>query len=179
MRDEGGGSLIRPDGVVPSRIVGGSVSDISPCTIKSRRFLLAPAHPGGPGKRAVKRFCVCVCVCWVHWAVLEYENCGNYQTTVEAKECLWLLKLDFHMICADTGKQTGATLTMHCSYHTPSSLWFWPCWLGNMNSIQLVKINSSCNHNYFREKPVHGCWTDELRLIEHKNQIAMITRLLN
>ena len=31
-----------------------------PCTIKSRSSLLAPAHPGGPGKRAVKRLCVCV-----------------------------------------------------------------------------------------------------------------------
>jgi len=28
---------------------------ISPCTIKSRSSLLARAHPGGPGKRAVKR----------------------------------------------------------------------------------------------------------------------------
>ena len=28
---------------------------IFPCTIKSRRSLLAPSHPGGPGKRAVKR----------------------------------------------------------------------------------------------------------------------------
>jgi len=28
---------------------------ISPCTIKSRSSLLALAHPGGPGKRAVKR----------------------------------------------------------------------------------------------------------------------------
>jgi len=28
---------------------------ISACTIKSRSSLLAPAHPGGPGKRAVKR----------------------------------------------------------------------------------------------------------------------------
>jgi len=27
---------------------------ISPCTIKSRSSLLAPAHPDGPGKRAVK-----------------------------------------------------------------------------------------------------------------------------
>jgi len=26
-----------------------------PCTIKSRSSLLAPAHPGGPGKKAVKR----------------------------------------------------------------------------------------------------------------------------
>ena len=24
---------------------------------------LVPAHPGGPGKRAVKWVCVCVCVC--------------------------------------------------------------------------------------------------------------------
>jgi len=28
---------------------------ISPCTIKSISSLLAPAHPGGPGKRAIKR----------------------------------------------------------------------------------------------------------------------------
>jgi len=35
---------------------------ISPCTIKSRSSLLAPAHPDGPRKLAVKRsWCVCVC----------------------------------------------------------------------------------------------------------------------
>ena len=32
---------------------------IFPCTIKSRSSLLAPAHPGGPGKRAVKRLWWC------------------------------------------------------------------------------------------------------------------------
>ena len=32
---------------------------ISPCTIKSRSSLLAPAHLGGPGKRAVKRLWWC------------------------------------------------------------------------------------------------------------------------
>jgi len=54
--DNGGGSLISPDGVAPSRIVGVSASGISACTIKSRRsFLLAPAHPSSPRKRAVKR----------------------------------------------------------------------------------------------------------------------------
>jgi len=30
---------------------------IFPCTIKSRSSLLAPAHTGGPGKRAVKQLC--------------------------------------------------------------------------------------------------------------------------
>ena len=37
---------------------------IFPCTIKSRSSLLAPAHPGGPGKRAVIRLC---CVCRRHF----------------------------------------------------------------------------------------------------------------
>ena len=32
---------------------------IFPCTIKSRSSFLAPAHPGGPGKRAVKRLWWC------------------------------------------------------------------------------------------------------------------------
>jgi len=31
---------------------------ITPCTIKSRSSLLAPAHLGGPGKGARKRLCV-------------------------------------------------------------------------------------------------------------------------
>jgi len=42
--DDGGGPLINPDGAAPARW--------SVC--------LALAHQGGPGKRAVKRMCVCV-----------------------------------------------------------------------------------------------------------------------
>ena len=56
MGDVGGGSLISPDVVMPSQIVGVSASDISPCTMKSRRrFLVAPARKkvssgtGSPG----------------------------------------------------------------------------------------------------------------------------------
>ena len=48
-------ALVSPDGVAPSRMVSVSASVIFPCTIKSRHSLLAPAHLGGPGKRAVKR----------------------------------------------------------------------------------------------------------------------------
>ena len=56
-----GGSLISPDGVASSRIVGVFTSDISPCIIKSRRrFLPAPAYLCSPGKRAVKWLYVCV-----------------------------------------------------------------------------------------------------------------------
>jgi len=50
-------ALVSPDGVAPRRMVCVSASVNLPCTIKSRSSLLAPAHPGGPGKRAVKRLC--------------------------------------------------------------------------------------------------------------------------
>ena len=70
-RTFGCGSLISPDGVAPSHIVGVSASVIFPCIIKSRRrFLLAPAYPvttGSPRKRAVKWF---VCVAIVYSLVL-------------------------------------------------------------------------------------------------------------
>jgi len=35
---------------------------IFPCTMKSRSSLLAPADPSGPGKRAIKRLCVCAVI---------------------------------------------------------------------------------------------------------------------
>jgi len=50
---------------------------ISPCTIKSRSSLLAPAHPGCPGKRAVKRLCVCVHVKLAAHSSLITENTGH------------------------------------------------------------------------------------------------------
>ena len=72
--DDGGGSLINLDGVVPSQIVGVSASVIFACSVKSRRrfLLLAPARPGSPRKRVVKQLCVCVCVirCAVSASVL-------------------------------------------------------------------------------------------------------------
>jgi len=47
-------------------MVGVSVSVNLPLHYKVQKFsssLLAPAHPGAPGKRAVKWLCVCVCLC--------------------------------------------------------------------------------------------------------------------
>jgi len=51
-------ALVSPDGVAPSLMVSVSASANLPLPMKSRSSLLAPAHPGGPGKRAVK---------WLWW----------------------------------------------------------------------------------------------------------------
>jgi len=48
-------ALVSLDGVAPAGCSVCLPLLISPCTIKSRSSLLATAHPGGPGKRAVKR----------------------------------------------------------------------------------------------------------------------------
>jgi len=49
---------------------------IFPCTIKSRSSLLAPAHPGGPGERAIKRlWCGGGLLCpngWMHQDTTRY-----------------------------------------------------------------------------------------------------------
>jgi len=51
-------ALVSPDGVAPSRMVSVSASVNLPVHHKVQKSLLAPAHPGGPGKRAVK---------WLWW----------------------------------------------------------------------------------------------------------------
>ena len=58
--DDGGGHWLVQMEWHPSRWSVCLPLLIFPCTIKSRSSLLAPAHPGGPGKRAVKRLCACV-----------------------------------------------------------------------------------------------------------------------
>jgi len=52
---------------------------IFPCTMKSRSSLLAPAHPGGPGTRAVKQFVVVVVV--------------NFVKPENKEQALWSLSL--------------------------------------------------------------------------------------
>jgi len=47
-------ALVSPDGVAPSWMVCVSASVNLTLHNKSRSSLLAPAHPDGPGKRAVK-----------------------------------------------------------------------------------------------------------------------------
>ena len=46
--------MVSPDGMAPRRMVGMSASVDLPLHHKIQNSLLAPAHPSGPGKRAVK-----------------------------------------------------------------------------------------------------------------------------
>jgi len=61
MGDDGNKSLVSPDGVAPIWMVSVSAHVIFPCTIKFRRrlLLLAPAHLGSPGRRAIKQLPLC------------------------------------------------------------------------------------------------------------------------
>ena len=63
-------ALLSPDGVAPSWMVGVSAFGNLPLRHKVGSSLLAPAHLGGPGKRAVKQLCVCVL-----WDATCYQHC--------------------------------------------------------------------------------------------------------
>ena len=65
MGDDGGGLLISPDGVAPSRMVSVSASVIPLHHKSPEDFFLAPAHPGSHRKRAAK---------WLDVCVYEYVN---------------------------------------------------------------------------------------------------------
>jgi len=67
-------ALVSPDGVAPSRMVCVSASVlIFHCVRESRSSLLAPAHPGGPRKRAIKRLCVCVSIMYA-WHLTDFQT---------------------------------------------------------------------------------------------------------
>jgi len=46
MGDEGGGSLISPDGVAPIQMVSVSASVVFPCTIKGQKIASSTGSPG-------------------------------------------------------------------------------------------------------------------------------------
>ena len=86
--------LVSPDGVAPSRMVGVSASVNLPLHHKVRSSLLAPADPGGAGKRAPKRL-------WWWWRQWTVEN--SVFGTVSLVFCLCMKYLrnrwtDLHQI---------------------------------------------------------------------------------
>ena len=61
-----------------------------PCTIKSRSSLLAPAHPGGPGKRAVKRLWCGVWCCMFAKMILMAPPPENWKRPPWRLHIMWL-----------------------------------------------------------------------------------------
>jgi len=91
---------------------------IFPCTIKSRSSLLAPAHPGGPGKRAVKR------LWWWWWLQLTpcvgavYVNFNNYVWSTVSKLLPLKLLLDIALFIL---RQTSSVV-VKCFFSFPLEL---------------------------------------------------------
>jgi len=86
---------------------------VFPCTIKSRSSLLAPSHPGGPGKRAVKRLWYGVVVGYQE----EHLGCKKLSDevlvwlSVSSKVqmiCVWSLRYHCHpIVCCVIKIQNG------------------------------------------------------------------------
>jgi len=56
----------------------GRAQDRESSPARDRRSTTAtppPAHPGGPGRRAVKRVCVCVMACYMQWSRTRPAAC--------------------------------------------------------------------------------------------------------
>ena len=82
-------ALVSLDVVVPSRMVCVSACVNLPLHHKSRSSLLAPAHPDGPGKRAVKRlwwggFGQLVCKKFFLF-IVNIISCSNYYSCASTK----------------------------------------------------------------------------------------------
>jgi len=91
---DGGGLLISPRGWCPPGLSVCLPLVILPSTMKSRSFLLAPAHPGGPGKRAVK---------WL-WCAGGVWYSGLLENAIS-----WQVRQSSHVdyICSDCGVNAG------------------------------------------------------------------------
>ena len=106
MGDGGGGHLLVR---MEWRPAGWSVClplVIFPCTIKSRSSLLVPAHPGGPGKRAVKR------LSW--WWCYRYS--GSIQVCAENNNTNAASVNDSTLALSVTTVHTDISLA-HCPTH--------------------------------------------------------------
>jgi len=91
---------------------------IFPCTIKSRSSLLAPAHPGGPGKRAVKRLWCDISIQWfsalgkscVQLGIAEQLHAGKkivFRQLILLHTQLWDMVLIPIALCRPQGFMNG------------------------------------------------------------------------
>jgi len=95
---------------------------IFPCTINSRSSLLALAHPGSPGKKAVKWSCVCVDISawhpWHEWLPACTRFSLQSRQTCARNICVHALRLM---------TQAGELIFSGSPGKCPSKQWCW-CW---------------------------------------------------
>jgi len=111
---------------------------IFPCTIKCRSSLLAPAHPGGPGKRAGKRLWWWWWFSVQHWLVLAYTAREQGATKVTP---LWLLQT-FQLSLRTFTCLFGVISTQICQV--------WSCCL-NIHRVMLFSAYHPRSFNLFRK----------------------------
>ena len=108
-------ALVSPHGVAPSQMVSVSASVNLPLHDEVRSSFLAPVHPGGPGKRAIKRlwlWCGCgsllsddcmktvfspVCICYGHTCMPVSQQVnwvGHMPTNFLSVCCSWSVQPD-------------------------------------------------------------------------------------
>ena len=79
-------TLVSPDGVAPSQMISVSASFNLPLHHKSRSSVMALAHPGGPGKRAVNGL-------WWSVKVLMVAQSTDSSENIIAKRLLYILTI--------------------------------------------------------------------------------------
>jgi len=72
---------------------------------------LVPAHLGSPGKRAVKRECVCVCVCLHYLGNCERCSCYFRHDVVMPWMCRCMSMLGYRAVAAVNSAQGGNDVT--------------------------------------------------------------------
>ena len=86
-------ALVSLDGVAPSPVVGVFASVNLPLYHKVQSLLLGPAHPGGPGKRAVKWL-------WVVVVDIATDSISNSIMTADLLlEYYYFYHHDYHSCC--------------------------------------------------------------------------------
>ena len=109
-----------------------------------RRFLLAPAHPGSPGKRAVNQLCVCV------YNVCRYASlkCSDWHALMSDQIVyFWHQHIYPHMEWAILPLLPSHIALTHCGWYSFPSLLRVGGWVGLGGSVKYWGGKSKVTQN--------------------------------
>ena len=139
---------------------------ISPCTMKSRSSILAPAHPGGPGKRAVKwlwwwcggRVCILLCTTVVlNTAQNSSDDFPSYPPDNHHRWCLLEGKHGVNSVSewvtSSKSKEAGAWVSVTWWTHSECC-----CASVDSTTAALKHINNTTHNNLSSERHTVSLW---------------------